>query len=1293
MATYYVSGTGNDSSDGLSEGTAFRTLQRAANLVRAGDTVLVMDGTYENPGRTVMLIRDKQGTATEPITFRAYPGANPVIDSDGSYAVIVSGSSYITIEGLTLVGAKDSITLDYAESQRYVTGNPLTTNTGIAIAPTYDINGQPVLLSHHITIRNNTVTKFSGGGIVSNMADYVTIENNTVSENSWYTNNGSSAISILNSVDSDNNTTDYKIIIRGNTVYDNQSLIPWLPAGRITEGHGIILDTNRNNAARPEVPFDAYQGRFLVANNLVYNNGGFGINVFQSENADLVNNTLYQNSRNPDLNGEIITAGSNNIRAENNILYARDGRRANLITSSTNVVFDRNLAYNSSIAFQSASPPNAALGGGFAYVDSVAANAEAANVLAAGLQNIVGQDPLFVDPVNGNFMLQAGSPAIDTGSTVYGSTVGTDILGTTRRDGDGINGIQTDLGAYEYTGTPTLTPALFFVAATDSVNPEGNAGTTPFTFTINRTGNTTNSVSVDYAVTGSGSSFANGADFVGGALPSGTINFAANETSKTLTINVQGDTTPEPDQGFTVTLTNPSAGSAIATAAARGVVQNDDSATLEIAILNGWQLEGDYAPTPYRFTVFRSGDTSGTTSVNYTVFGSGANPADGDDFVGGVLPTGTITFLPNETSKELVIEVNGDLLNESDEGFVVSLSGATGGATITTGSAGATIRNNDNLPIVSITATDAEATETDLTPGRFTVTRTGNTDNPLTVEFTVEGTATNGSDYTSIRNRVTIPAGASSTTIAVTPIDDAIAEGNETVVITLLSGRIYKLGAINTSATVTLTDDDAPTGNVAPTVATPISDQVIAPSSAYTFVVPTNTFADPNSDPLSLTATLSDGSPLPSWLSFDLTTNTFSGTPTSSDLGILDIRLTAHDGQGGIVSDTFNLTVNTTPTLGTPIADQIIQLGNPLSLPLPLDTFIDPDGQPLSLTATLSDGNPLPGWLSFNPATNTLSGTPTTGNAGVLNINLIAADSLGGTISDNFALTVNTPPSVATPLSDLTISASSPFSFTVPANTFIDADGNPLSLIASSAGGTPLPSWLSFDPTTLTFSGIPTDADIGSSTINLTALDNNGGIVTDDFSLTVQQILPTMLNGTDLSETLVGTAPSNMIYGFGGQDLITGGSGNDSLYGGDGNDRLWGHQGNDILYGEAGNDQLWGDDGGDILFGGLGDDQLYGGAGNDWLYGDVGNDVLTGGTGADTFVIARGQGIKAIRDFEVGTDRIAMGGGLNLSNLLMQQRSSQTWLIDSSINQVVARLDGISSAALSGQTATTFFTI
>ncbi|MBI3417784.1 MAG: hypothetical protein HY043_21035 [Verrucomicrobia bacterium] len=110
-------------------------------------------------------------------------------------------------------------------------------------------------------------------------------------------------------------------------------------------------------------------------------------------------------------------------------------------------------------------------------------------------------------------------------------------------------------------------------------------------------------------------------------------------------------------------------------------------------------------------------------------------------------------------------------------------------------------------PTVTIAVTDSSASETGSDTGSFTVTRTGSTANALTVNFSVSGSATSGSDYQALGSSVTIPANATGATIKVTPIDDSVFEGTETVVVTLSAGDAYKIGSPN-SATVTIADDD-----------------------------------------------------------------------------------------------------------------------------------------------------------------------------------------------------------------------------------------------------------------------------------------------------------------------------------------------------------------------------------------------------------------------------------------------------------------------------------------------------
>lgn len=145
-------------------------------------------------------------------------------------------------------------------------------------------------------------------------------------------------------------------------------------------------------------------------------------------------------------------------------------------------------------------------------------------------------------------------------------------------------------------------------------------------------------------------------------------------------------------------------------------------------------------------------------------------------------------------------------------------------------------------PSVSVVATDAVAKEPGADSGLFTITRTGSTLVAQQVFFNVSGNAVPGGDYTAPVSPITIPAGASSVTVPVLVLDDALLEGNEAVTLTVLASGDYVLGS-PVSATVTITDND----NQAPTV---------------TLIQPTNGLAVnfPAAIEMSATAADTDGS-------------------------------------------------------------------------------------------------------------------------------------------------------------------------------------------------------------------------------------------------------------------------------------------------------------------------------------------------------------------------------------------------------------------------------------------------
>ncbi len=231
------------------------------------------------------------------------------------------------------------------------------------------------------------------------------------------------------------------------------------------------------------------------------------------------------------------------------------------------------------------------------------------------------------------------------------------------------------------------------------------SGSSAFTFTVTRTGDLSGAASAQWAVTGAA---VNGADFTGGVLPTGTVSFAAGESSKVISINVAGDAAVESNEAFSVKLSHPSAGTSLGTASANGIIRNDD-ASLSIAATSASKPEGDVGSSAFTFTVTRTGDLSGAASAQWAVTGAAVN---GADFTGGVLPTGTVSFTAGESSKVISINVAGDAAIESNEAFSVKLSHPSAGTSLGTASANGIIRNDDAS--LSIAATSASKPEGDV---------------------------------------------------------------------------------------------------------------------------------------------------------------------------------------------------------------------------------------------------------------------------------------------------------------------------------------------------------------------------------------------------------------------------------------------------------------------------------------------------------------------------------------------------------------------------------------------------
>jgi hypothetical protein len=195
------------------------------------------------------------------------------------------------------------------------------------------------------------------------------------------------------------------------------------------------------------------------------------------------------------------------------------------------------------------------------------------------------------------------------------------------------------------------------------------------------------------------------------------------------------------------------------------------------------------------YTFSRTGDTTNSLTVNYNVAGS----ADSADYTGATPGAGkTITFAAGSATAILAINPTADTTIEANETVALTLAAGTGYSIGTTAAVTGTI-TDDDFPVITLAVAPATVTEDGTTNLVYTFSRTGATTSALSINYTVGGTATLGTDYTGIAatpatKTVTFAAGATTATVTVDPMADTTIEPNETVALTLAAGTGYSIG-------------------------------------------------------------------------------------------------------------------------------------------------------------------------------------------------------------------------------------------------------------------------------------------------------------------------------------------------------------------------------------------------------------------------------------------------------------------------------------------------------------------
>ncbi|MFC3177999.1 calcium-binding protein, partial [Undibacterium amnicola] len=344
-------------------------------------------------------------------------------------------------------------------------------------------------------------------------------------------------------------------------------------------------------------------------------------------------------------------------------------------------------------------------------------------------------------------------------------------------------------------------------------------------------------------------------------------------------------------------------------------------------------------------------------------------------------------------------------------------------------------------------------------------------------------------------------------------------------------------------------DLSTPVANRAPIVSEPIADQAAKQNILFNFAIPDAAFKDlDTTDVLTYSASLSNGSALPSWLKFNASTKTFSGTPTV--LSTVGVKVTVRDKEGLAVSDAFNIVVGSSNQVlnGTNGTDNLIgNIGNDTLTGFAgndalfggrgndIYVFNRGDGQDtidnldlLTGTDTLrfatgvidtdvlafKSGN----HLAFKLKNSTDQVVIANYYAANTTINGQAADykidkvEFSNAVSWNQSMiqtmvdraTNNKAPTLGTAVPNQNSKVDVAYSFTVPVNTIVDADvGDTVTYSLKMQDGSALPTWLSFNAATRIISGTPTLSNLGSLSLTLWGTDNYGTALGQNLSMTV----------------------------------------------------------------------------------------------------------------------------------------------------------------------------------------------
>ncbi len=469
--------------------------------------------------------------------------------------------------------------------------------------------------------------------------------------------------------------------------------------------------------------------------------------------------------------------------------------------------------------------------------------------------------------------------------------------------------LQAAAGAYQVRNSGV---AILTIADNDTTRPvvkvestDPNATETPgdaATFRISRTGDPAAALNLTAAWSGTAS---RGNDYPNLAT---TITIPAGQATTSISLVPADDTVIEIPEDAILTLgsnaayiINPSANTATIT------IADNDLATVTVSVLDDTLNEASRGTGTVLLT--RTGNLTQPLKVYYGLSGRAIH---GTDYI--ALP-GEATFAAGMESVPVVVTPYDDDLGEGDESITFNLTAFNSTYALSSNyTAALTIKDNADPPLVTVTANSAAEPSTN---GTFTFTATTTVTTPFTVNYTLSGTASAGTDFTARSGSITISptAGATShsATVSIPVLNDAIPENTETIVLTTTPAAGYALYN-DTSATMRLRDDDSEAIAVSNH-----SSTLAEPASASSFYLSRAGTAGSLAVSYTLSGTATNGT--------DYTllsgTATIPDTATGVDIRIAPINDAIAEGTESVI-----LTVIPGPGYGTEVPSAVLYLGD-----------------------------------------------------------------------------------------------------------------------------------------------------------------------------------------------------------------------------------------------------------------------------------------------------------------------------------------------------------------------------